>query len=117
MQSDIDDEHPIAFVSKISGKQVHDHRERGRCSRQLYLRAGMIRAIRIFYLVLLQVTAEELIQLVTDNLEDYKRLRGGVHFLDEIPHTDTGKIARRRLREMAANFVRDCMLVEGMQNE
>jgi len=56
-------------------------------------------------------------QLVADNLEDHKHLRGGVHFLDEIPHTDTGKIARRRLREIAANFVRDCVLVECMQND
>lgn len=59
-----------------------------------------------------QVTAEELVQLVADHLEEHKHLHGGLHFLDEMPHTDTGKIARRKLREVAANLVLDRIPVE-----
>lgn len=32
---------------------------------------------------------------------DQYRLRAGVIFLDALPYTDTGKIARKELREMA----------------
>lgn len=53
----------------------------------------------------MQVTAEELIKLVADNLEDYKHLCGGVQFLDNLPLTNTGKIARKELRELAKRFV------------
>lgn len=62
--------------------------------------------------VALQVTAEELITLVANNLEDHKHLRSGVHFLDNIPHTDTGKIARKQLKEMAKRFVLDYVPAE-----
>ncbi|KAL6257671.1 hypothetical protein P5V15_011250 [Pogonomyrmex californicus] len=72
IRDDINEERPIAFVSKFPD---------------------------------LEVTIEELIKLVADNLEDYKHLRGGVQFLDELPHTDTGKIARKQLRELAKCFV------------
>lgn len=59
-----------------------------------------------------ELTAEELIKLVADNLEDYKHLRGGVQFLDEFPRTDTGKIAKKQLRDMAKRFVSDSVLAE-----
>lgn len=47
-----------------------------------------------------KVTAEELIDLVAKNLVDYCHLRGGVKFLDSLPHTATGKVARKELRLM-----------------
>ncbi|XP_011877564.1 PREDICTED: probable 4-coumarate--CoA ligase 3 [Vollenhovia emeryi] len=55
-----------------------------------------------------EVTAEELMKLVADNLESYKHLRG-VQFLDKFPYTETGKIARMQLKEMAKRFVSDCV--------
>ncbi|XP_014483111.1 PREDICTED: 4-coumarate--CoA ligase 1-like [Dinoponera quadriceps] len=48
------------------------------------------------------VTEEELINLVEKNLPDYCRLRGGVKFVEQLPRTTTGKIARKQLREIYA---------------
>ncbi|XP_071052841.1 luciferin 4-monooxygenase-like [Onthophagus taurus] len=47
------------------------------------------------------VTAEELEQLVASQVDDRKRLRGGVKFIskEEIPFTPSGKIKRRLLRQ------------------
>lgn len=39
-------------------------------------------------------------KLVADELKDYKHLRGEVQFLDELPHTNTGKITKKKLKEM-----------------
>lgn len=50
------------------------------------------------------MTEEELKKLVMDNLEEYKHLHG-VRFLEKLPHTDSGKIATKQLKEMAENFV------------
>lgn len=58
------------------------------------------------------MTAEELIKLIADNLEDHKHLRGGVQLLDELPHTDTGKFARKQLRELAKRFMYDDVSAE-----
>lgn len=63
-----DDEHPVAFVSKVPNKEV---------------------------------SAEELIKIVETNLIDHYKLRGGVKFLPSLPHTHSGKIARKELRAMA----------------
>ncbi|XP_013145278.1 PREDICTED: luciferin 4-monooxygenase-like [Papilio polytes] len=46
------------------------------------------------------VTAQEIKDLVKDNLTDTKQLRGGVIFLNEIPMTVTTKIHRRKLKEL-----------------
>ncbi|XP_017893188.1 4-coumarate--CoA ligase 1-like [Ceratina calcarata] len=63
-----DDEHPVAFVSKVPNKEV---------------------------------SAEELIKIVEMNLMDHHKLRGGVKFLPTLPHTHSGKIARKELRAVA----------------
>lgn len=36
-----------------------------------------------------------------DNFTDYKRLRGGVYFVDSLPLTPSGKILRRCVKEIA----------------
>ncbi|CAH0595169.1 unnamed protein product [Chrysodeixis includens] len=41
-----------------------------------------------------QVTAEEIKEIVASNLSDSQRLRGGVVFLEQLPMTSSGKIAR-----------------------
>lgn len=46
-------------------------------------------------------TGDELKQFVKENATSYKQLRGGVEFLPEIPKSPSGKILRRKLREMA----------------
>lgn len=38
--------------------------------------------------------------LVAEQLSDYKQLRGGVFFMDKLPQTVTGKIARRELKDL-----------------
>jgi acyl-coenzyme A synthetase/AMP-(fatty) acid ligase len=49
-----------------------------------------------------QATEQELVDLVAKNLPDHCRLRAGVKFLDDIPCSSTGKIVRKKLREMFA---------------
>ncbi|OWF49894.1 probable 4-coumarate--CoA ligase 1 [Mizuhopecten yessoensis] len=45
------------------------------------------------------VTAQELIQHVNDQVSPFKRLRGGVEFVREIPKLPSGKILRRKIRD------------------
>lgn len=51
----------------------------------------------------LQVTEQELINLVEENLPDHCNLRAGVKFLDKLPRTTTGKISKKQLRDMFVN--------------
>ncbi|KAJ1531419.1 hypothetical protein ONE63_000100 [Megalurothrips usitatus] len=44
------------------------------------------------------VTERDLQALVAERLSDYKQLRGGVLFLEHMPKTLTGKVARRELK-------------------
>jgi len=46
------------------------------------------------------VTAQEIIDLVDKNVEDFKKLRGGVIFVDTLPKNTIGKIQRRKLIEL-----------------
>ncbi|GAB0097775.1 luciferin 4-monooxygenase [Sergentomyia squamirostris] len=46
-----------------------------------------------------KVSAEEIANFVTERVSNPKRLRGGVHFDQEIPKNPSGKILRRVLRE------------------
>lgn len=49
------------------------------------------------------VTPPEIIKYVEDNVADYKRLRGGVEFISEIPRSPSGKILRRLLKDAIAS--------------
>ncbi|XP_050094696.1 uncharacterized protein LOC126577260 [Anopheles aquasalis] len=44
--------------------------------------------------------AEQVISFVAGQVSDFKRLRGGVHFFDELPKTQSGKNLRRKVQEM-----------------
>ncbi|CAB3240784.1 unnamed protein product [Arctia plantaginis] len=46
------------------------------------------------------VTQKELIDFVAGKVSSWKQLRGGVHFIKEIPKVASGKILRRILRDM-----------------
>ena len=47
--------------------------------------------------------------MLVDNVADYKRLRGGVKFMDEFPLTSIGKIIRKQLQ----NMVREELKLKG----
>ncbi|XP_052265932.1 uncharacterized protein LOC127868322 isoform X2 [Dreissena polymorpha] len=44
------------------------------------------------------ISMEEVLNFVEKNVAPYKKLRGGVEFIDQIPKTASGKILRRMLR-------------------
>lgn len=46
------------------------------------------------------VTEQFILNLCERELADFKRLRGGVHFVDEIPLTPSGKVQKMKLLEM-----------------
>ncbi|TVY38185.1 putative acyl-coenzyme A synthetase, partial [Lachnellula subtilissima] len=48
------------------------------------------------------VSEEQIMDFVKGKVADFKRLRGGVKFLDAIPKSPSGKILRRELRELVA---------------
>ncbi|XP_011872252.1 PREDICTED: luciferin 4-monooxygenase-like [Vollenhovia emeryi] len=52
------------------------------------------------------VTEQELMSLVEKNLPDHCKLRGGVKFMDQLPHTITGKIAKKQLRSIFSSYLR-----------
>ncbi|XP_043285765.1 uncharacterized protein [Venturia canescens] len=64
-----------------------------------------------------QITEDEIQKMVADVLPDYMKLRGGVKFLDKMPHTSSGKIARRELKILANSYIQQevfqktCILV------
>ncbi|XP_063821991.1 uncharacterized protein LOC135071999 [Ostrinia nubilalis] len=46
------------------------------------------------------VSEKDIIEFVNTKVSPWKRLRGGVKFIEEIPKTGSGKILRRKLREL-----------------
>jgi len=48
-----------------------------------------------------RITAEEIAKFIEDKVVRYKRLAGGVEFLEVIPKNPSGKILRRHLRDEA----------------
>lgn len=47
------------------------------------------------------LTSEDIIQAVEQEMVDYKRLRGGVYFVDEIPLTPSGKVIKAKVKQIA----------------
>lgn len=45
--------------------------------------------------------AKDIADFVAKNVTGYKKLRGGVRFLDAIPKSSSGKILRRQIRDLA----------------
>ena len=47
------------------------------------------------------ISAEEIQEFVKGNVADFKRLRGGILFVEAIPKSAAGKILRKDLRALA----------------
>ncbi|XP_031623989.1 probable 4-coumarate--CoA ligase 1 [Contarinia nasturtii] len=47
------------------------------------------------------ITEKDIFNLVADHFADYCKLRGGVYFVDSLPVTPSGKIMRRKVKELA----------------
>ena len=47
-----------------------------------------------------ELRAEDVQRVVDGKVDDHKKLRGGVFFVDKIPRNPQGKILRRRLNEL-----------------
>lgn len=50
-----------------------------------------------------EIHAHDLMKYVEENVSDYKKLRGGVEFLKEIPKSPSGKILRRVLKDQLSS--------------
>ncbi|XP_055389976.1 uncharacterized protein LOC129618962 [Condylostylus longicornis] len=50
------------------------------------------------------LTSDDILKLVETKLADFKKLRGGVYFVKELPKTASGKIQRNKIKEMANQF-------------
>lgn len=50
-----------------------------------------------------KLTGAEVEEMMHEHLPSYKWLKGGVHFVEEMPLTASGKILRRKCREMVMN--------------
>ncbi|XP_055608054.1 uncharacterized protein LOC129755533 [Uranotaenia lowii] len=47
-----------------------------------------------------KLTGPELVEIVNGQVVDYKKLRGGVFFVDQLPLSPAGKVLRRKLKEI-----------------
>ena len=47
-----------------------------------------------------ELAAKEVQEAVDGKVDDHKKLRGGVYFVNKIPRNPQGKILRRKLNEM-----------------
>lgn len=91
---------PIAIVSRVPDKTVKIAKQRP------FQTVNTKRTITVLFEIhtfQLQVTEDELHDLVAKNLPGYCKLRGGIKFLDKLPRTATGKIAKKQLRDMFAS--------------
>ncbi|CAG8787847.1 11713_t:CDS:2, partial [Racocetra fulgida] len=54
-----------------------------------------------------QALAEEIQSFVDEKVAPYKKLRGGILFIDIIPKSEAGKILKRLLREKLKNNIKE----------
>lgn len=56
-----------------------------------------------------EVSETEIQDFVADKVAPFKKIAGGVHFLDAIPKNNTGKIMRRTLKEKYCWTITACL--------
>uniref|UniRef100_A0A182P6E2 Mediator of RNA polymerase II transcription subunit 24 n=1 Tax=Anopheles epiroticus TaxID=199890 RepID=A0A182P6E2_9DIPT len=61
------------------------------------------------------VQGQDIVDGLAEVVADFKRLRGGVFFVDSLPMTPSGKIVRRRCKEMAIALLYDLNTPTGRQ--
>lgn len=50
-----------------------------------------------------ELRREDVVDFLKGRLSGYKQLRGGVHFVEDIPRSPSGKVLRRKLKEKLVN--------------
>ena len=70
-----------------------------------YARAGELPRALVVKKQDSSLTEEKVEKFIRDTLSDYKRVRGGVQFIDVVPTSPSGKILRRVFKDqyLAAN--------------
>ena len=51
-----------------------------------------------------KLTEKEILDYVNSRVEDEKKLRGGVHFVDAFPLTPSAKVKRNVMRQVAKDY-------------
>ncbi|XP_058450094.1 probable 4-coumarate--CoA ligase 3 [Malaya genurostris] len=51
------------------------------------------------------LTEEDILKTVNDQVVDYKKLRGGVFFLPQLPVSITGKVLRKKVKEIVLSMI------------
>lgn len=59
-----------------------------------------------------ELTEQFIIDYVAKKLPEYKHLHGGVHFVDELPMTPSGKIQKRFVKAIAVHEFNDKLALE-----
>ncbi|XP_055585032.1 uncharacterized protein LOC129737891 [Uranotaenia lowii] len=54
-----------------------------------------------------QLTVEQIEEFTERNLPHYKQLKGGIYLVDELPMTPSGKIVRRKCREIVLELLQE----------
>lgn len=53
------------------------------------------------------LSEDELFNMVTERFDDHCKLRGGIYFVNVFPLTPSGKVVRRKLKEIAMQMLAD----------
>lgn len=99
---------PMAVVSRMQDKTVTVIQSRPFLAVDMEITTLLGSKIICFLVFIikmfqLQIMEKELYDLVAKNLPGYCALRGGIKFLEKLPLTATGKIAKKQLQDMFAN--------------
>ncbi|XP_058829044.1 probable 4-coumarate--CoA ligase 1 [Topomyia yanbarensis] len=59
-----------------------------------------------------KITKDDIMKIVESDLSNYKHLRGGVYIVDTLPMTPSGKVVRRKCRDIAVELYNNCSKVK-----
>lgn len=93
---EIDSELPAAVIVRLNGSTLNEQHISDMVYGNLYSQRKIVVRITIV-----------LISSFLDAFGDFKKLRGGVYFLNSLPKTSSGKIIRKEVREIAAKMYKN----------